>query len=83
MVEIGRRQPRSLIGAFERPVEATQHSSLSEEARHRLEAHATEIDALMGAPEYRSTLRQHAKGPLPAVEAISDEATEKLAKVAA
>jgi len=82
MVEIGRRQPRSLIGAFERPVEATQHSSLSEEARHRLEAHATEIDALMGAPEYRSTLRQHAKGPLPAVEAISDEATEKLAKVA-
>jgi CRISPR system Cascade subunit CasC len=83
MVEIGRRQPRSLIGAFERPVEATQDRTLSEEARHRLEAHATEMDALMGAPEYRSTLRQHAKGPLPAVEAISDEAAEKLAKLAA
>jgi CRISPR system Cascade subunit CasC len=83
MVEIGRRQPRSLIGAFERPVDATQDRTLSEEARHRLEAHATEMDALMGAPEYRSTLRQHAKGPLPAVEAISEEAAEKLAKLAA
>jgi CRISPR system Cascade subunit CasC len=83
MVEIGRRQPRSLIGAFERPVDATQDRTLSEEARHRLEAHATEMDALMGAPEYRSTLRKHAKGPLPAVEAISEEAAEKLAKLAA
>jgi CRISPR system Cascade subunit CasC len=83
MVEIGRRQPRSLIGAFERQVEATQDRTLSEEARHRLEAHATEMDALMGAPEYRSSLRQHAKGPLPAVEAISDEAAEKLMKLAA
>src|SRR5215475_2671856 len=71
MVEIGRRQPRSLIGAFERPVEATAERTLSEEARHRLEAHATEMDALMGAPEYRSTLRQHAKGPLPAVVPLS------------
>jgi CRISPR system Cascade subunit CasC len=83
MVEIGRRQPRSLIGAFERPVDATQDRTLSEEARHRLEAHATEMDALMGAPEYRSTLRQHAKGPLPAVEAISEEAAEKLATLVA
>jgi CRISPR system Cascade subunit CasC len=83
MVEIGKRQPRSLIGAFERPVEATQDRTLSEEARHRLEAHAAEMDALMGAPEYRSTLRQHAKGPLPAVEAISAEAAEKLANLAA
>lgn len=83
MVEIGKRQPRSLIGAFERPVEATQDRTLSEEARHRLEAHAKEMDGLMGAPEYRSTLRQHAKGPLPAVEAISDEAAEKLTKLAA
>ena len=49
----------------------------------RLEDHATEMDALMGPPEYRSTLRQHAKGPLPAVEAISEEAAEKLAKLAA
>src|SRR5262249_25357567 len=36
MVEVGRRQPRSLMGAFERPVEATQKRTLSEEARHRL-----------------------------------------------
>jgi CRISPR system Cascade subunit CasC len=81
MVEIGRRQPRSLIGAFERPVEATQDRTLSEEARHRLAAHATEMDGLMGAPEYRSTLREHAKGPLPAVEAISDEAGRKIDEV--
>jgi CRISPR system Cascade subunit CasC len=79
MVEIGRRQPRSLIGAFERPVETTRDRTLSEEARYRLEAHASEMDALMGAPEYRSTLRQHAKGSLPAVEAISDEVAGKLA----
>src|SRR5262249_7467104 len=74
MVEIGRRQPRSLVGAFERPVEATRDRTLSEEARHRLESHASEMDSLMGAPEYRLMLRQHAKGPVPAVEAISDEA---------
>jgi CRISPR system Cascade subunit CasC len=83
MVEIGRRQPRSLIGAFERPVEATRDRSLSDETRHRLEAHASEMDALMGAPEYRSTLRQHAKGSLPAVEAISDQVAAKLATLAA
>ena len=52
MVEIGRRQPRSLIGAFERPVGATRDRTLSEDARHCLEAHAVEMDALMGAPEY-------------------------------
>ena len=72
-VEIGRRQPRSLIGAFERPVETTPDRSLSEEARHRMGSHASEMDLLMGAPEYRSSLRQHTKGPAPAVEAISDE----------
>ena len=72
IVEIGRRQPRSLIGAFERPVEATRERTLSEEARHRLHAHASELDTLMGAPEYRSDLRQHAKGQAPAVEVISD-----------
>jgi CRISPR system Cascade subunit CasC len=72
MVEIGRRQPRSLIGAFERAVKATQDRTLSEEARHRLKAHALEMDKLMGAPSYRSTLREHANGPLPAVETLSD-----------
>jgi CRISPR system Cascade subunit CasC len=83
MVEIGRRQPRSLIGAFEHPVGATRERTLSEEARHRLESHALEMDGLMGPPDYRSTLRQHAKGGLPAVEAISDEAAEKVATLAA
>jgi CRISPR system Cascade subunit CasC len=83
MIEIGRRQPRSLIGAFERPVEATQDRTLSEEARHRLEAHAADMDSLMGAPEYRSVLRQHATGSSPAVEAISDEVAEKLEALAA
>lgn len=78
MIEIGRRQPRSLIGAFERPVEATRERTLSEEARHRLEAHASEMDVLMGTPDYRSTLRQHAKGPLPAIEALSNEVVSKL-----
>ena len=81
-VEIGRRQPRSLIGAFERPVEATPDRSLSEEARHRLGSHASEMDLLMGAPEYRSSLRQHTKGPAPAVEAISDEVAAKLVSLA-
>jgi CRISPR system Cascade subunit CasC len=83
MVEIGRRQPRSLIGAFERPVEATRDQTLSDEARHRLVAHAAEIDQLMGAPAYRSTLRNHAKGSLPAVEALSDEVADTLMKLAA
>jgi CRISPR system Cascade subunit CasC len=78
MVEIGRRQPRSLIGAFERAVEATHDRTLSEEARHRLEQHASEMDKLMGAPSYRSTLRQHAKGSFPAVETLSDEVTAQL-----
>jgi CRISPR system Cascade subunit CasC len=83
MVEIGRRQPRSLIGCFERPVKATKERTLSEEARHRLQAHATEMDILMGAPDYRSALRQHAKGPAPAVEAMSDDAAQKLTALAA
>jgi CRISPR system Cascade subunit CasC len=79
MVEIGKRQPRSLIGAFERPVEPTQDRTLSEEARHRLASHASEMDALTGKPEYRSTLRQHAGGPLPAIEALSDDVAKYLA----
>jgi CRISPR system Cascade subunit CasC len=83
MVEIGRRQPRSLIGAFERPVEATRERTLSEEARLRLEVHAIEMDTLMGMADYRSTLRQHAKGPAPAVEALSDDVAEKLIALAA
>jgi len=83
MVEIGRRQPRSLIGAFERPVEPTRDRTLSEEARHRLEAHASEIDGLMGAPDWRSTLRQHVGTTVPAVDAISDAVVANLAGLAA
>lgn len=77
MVEIGRRQPRTLIGAFERPVDGTPERTLSEEARARLVAHAEEMDALIGAPEWRSLLREHSGGALPAVEAISHAAAEK------
>jgi CRISPR system Cascade subunit CasC len=83
VVEIGRRQPRSLIGAFERPVEATRERTLSEEARHRLHTHASEMDTLMGAPEYRSDLRQHADRQAPAVEVISDTVAAKLIALAA
>jgi CRISPR system Cascade subunit CasC len=80
MVEIGRRQPRSLIGAFERPVEATAERTLSEEARRLLKAHATEMDVLMGAPAYRSTLRKHATGDgrVPAVEVLSEDVAANL-----
>ncbi len=78
MVEIGRRQPRSLIGAFERPVEATTDRTLSEEARQRLQAHATEMDALMGAPAWRSAFREHLGKPMPAIEAISHAVAEQL-----
>jgi CRISPR system Cascade subunit CasC len=82
MVEIGRRQPRSLIGAFERPVEPTRERTMSEEARYRLESHAKEMDSLMGAPTYRSTMRQHV-GPLPALEAMSDAVAAKLVELRA
>lgn len=77
MVEIGSRQPRTLIGAFERPVDATPERTLSEEARARLVAHAEEMDALIGAPDWRSLLREHSGGTLPAVEALSHAAADK------
>jgi hypothetical protein len=41
------------------------------------------MDNLMGMPDYRSTLRQHAKGPVPAIEAMSDDIAEKLIALAA
>ena len=77
IVEIGRRQPRTLIGAFERPVEATPGRTLSEEARARLIAHAEEMDGLIGAPDWRSLLREHTGGAVPAVEALSHAAADK------
>ncbi|QIG47923.1 type I-E CRISPR-associated protein Cas7/Cse4/CasC [Nordella sp. HKS 07] len=78
MVEIGRRQPRSLIGAFENPVDRTSERSLSEEARARLIAHAAEMDALTGKSGWRVLLREHTGGTLPAVEALSDAAAKYL-----
>jgi CRISPR system Cascade subunit CasC len=41
VVEVGRRQPRSLIGAFERPVEPAKGKTLSEVARECLDCSAT------------------------------------------
>jgi CRISPR system Cascade subunit CasC len=71
MVEVGRRQPRTLIGAFEVPVETTAGRSLSEEARSRLRDHADETDKLVGAPGWRSYLRDHTEQSLPAIEALA------------
>ena len=76
MVEIGRRQPRTLIGAFERPVDTTPERTLSEEARLRLVSHAEEMDSLIGAPHWRAVFRDHAGGELTAVEALSHAAAE-------
>lgn len=81
VVEIGRRQPRTLIGAFERPVEAGVSTSLSEEARRRLASHAEEVDSFVGKPSWRSALREHASGSLPAVEALSVAAAQQLSRL--
>jgi len=71
VVEVGRRQPRTLIGAFEAPVETVSGRSLSEEARMRLKDHADEMDGLIGSPGWRSYLRDHVGAPLPAAEALA------------
>lgn len=71
MVEVGRRQPRSLIGAFEVPVETVGSRSLSEESRTRLKDHANEMDGLIGSPGWRSYMRDHLGGPFPAAEALA------------
>lgn len=78
MVEIGRRQPRTLIGAFERPVEATRERTLSQEARGQLQDHAAEMDALIGKPDWRLVLRDHMDASVPAVEALSYAASGRL-----
>jgi CRISPR system Cascade subunit CasC len=80
VVEVGRRQPRTLIGAFEVPVETTADRSLSEEARQCLKDHAEEMDGLVGAPGWRSDLRSHRAGPLPAVEALAAAAGAEVTK---
>jgi CRISPR system Cascade subunit CasC len=76
MVEIGRRQPRTLIGAFEVPVEAAAGRRMSADAHDRLVAHAEEMDALCGTPDQRLWLQEYLGGDKPAVEALSD-AVEK------
>ena len=78
VVEIGRRQPRSLIGAFEQPVRPEAHGSLSEAARKRLAAHAEEMDGLVGGVDWRGYLRDFAGKDRPAVETLATAATEQL-----
>ena len=72
VIEIGRRQPRSLIGAFEQPVRPEAHGSLSEAARKRLAAHAEEMDGLVGGVDWRGYLRDFAGKDRPAVENAGD-----------
>jgi CRISPR system Cascade subunit CasC len=78
IVEIGRRQPRTLIGAFERPVEPTAKRTLSEEARLRLISHAEEMDALVGKPLWRSDMRKHLGSDKPAIEVLAEAAEGQL-----
>ena len=82
VVEIGRRQPRSLIGAFERPVGPEADESLSEVARARLAAHVKEMDGLVGGVDWRRHLRDSAGNDRPAVEALADATAEQLAEPA-
>jgi CRISPR system Cascade subunit CasC len=79
VVEVGRRQPRTLAGAFEVPVAS------SAEARERLAAACADSDTLMGHPGWRGTLREHvpdapARAPSarPAYEALLAAARERL-----
>jgi CRISPR system Cascade subunit CasC len=55
MVEVGRRQPRSLMCAYERAIDpsALGERSLSEEAASRLRRTAEAMDRLMGMPDQR------------------------------
>lgn len=78
VVEIGRRQPRTLMGAFEVPVEAVGGRSLSDIARERLRAGFEEMDGLCGPPGWRSWLRDHIGGPVPAIERLAIVAGDQL-----
>ncbi len=71
IVAIGRRQPRSLIGAFEHPVGPQANGSLSETARARLAAHVEEMDGLVGGVDWRGYLREFSGMDRPAVETLS------------
>ena len=78
IVEIGRRQPRSLMGAFERAVKAVEGKAISEVARERLTEHLTEMDGLVGKPDWRGRLRDYVGGGIPAVEALAGAARQEL-----
>ena len=77
MVEIGPRQPRTLMGAFEYPVLNTHGKALSEVARDALAEHAQAMDLLMGQPEGRWWLRD-CIGDLPAIEGLSEKVRQNL-----
>lgn len=78
MVEVGSRQPRTLAGAFEVPVEPEHGKGLSTVAHERLAAFAAEMDSLCGAPEHRLWLRDRMASVLPAVEALAEQVKAKL-----
>jgi hypothetical protein len=75
IVELGRRQPRSLMGAFQKAIVPQEPSdlSLSERAVAALGEYRARMAALSGAPERSWTLTGSAAGPLPAFEALAAE----------
>ncbi len=83
IVEIGQRQPRSLIGAFERPVSPEPGEALSDVARSRLSSHIADMDGLVGAAAWRGQLRDFLADERPAIEGLAGAAAEQLVAVAA
>lgn len=75
VVEMGRRQPRSLMGAFQKAIVPLARSelSLSERAVAVLGDYRARMGTLAGAPERSWTLTASAAGPLPAFEALAAE----------
>jgi CRISPR system Cascade subunit CasC len=72
VVEVGRRQPRTLAGAFEIPVQTAP------EARQRLQEALAESDDLLGKPDWRGAVRDHGGQAMPAVEALMESAREMI-----
>ena len=82
IVEIGQRQPRSLIGAFERPVSPEPGEALSEVARSRLSSHIGDMDGLVGAAAWRGHLRDYLADERPAIEELAEAAAQQLVAMA-
>ena len=78
IVEIGKRQPRSLIGAFERPVKPEHDEALSEAARRQLSSHVTDMDGLVGGVAWRGHLREFIGENRPAVEELAAATADRL-----